>query len=64
MIGISKNNRENYPRKCFWTEEKETWVKFNPRLSADRPSNNWAQDGTAVNKWLKEMEVCRHVWLT
>ena len=38
-----KNNRENYPRKCFWTKEKETRVKFNPGLSANRPSNNWAQ---------------------
>ena len=44
MIGSSKNNRENYPRKCFWTPEKKTRVKFNPGLSANRPSNNWAQD--------------------
>ena len=33
---------ENYLRKCFWTKEKETRVKFNPGLSANRPSNNWA----------------------
>ena len=44
MIGSSKNNRENYPRKCFKTQEQETRVKFNPRLSANRPSNSWAQD--------------------
>ena len=31
MIGSSKNNRENYPRKSFWTQEKDTRVK---RLSA------------------------------
>ena len=43
MIGSSKTNRENYPRKCFRTQEKETQVKFNPGLSASRPSNNWAQ---------------------
>ena len=43
MIGRSKNGTENYPRECFWTQEKETWVKFNPGLSANRPSNNWAQ---------------------
>ena len=43
MIGSSKNSRENYPRKCFWTQEKQTRVKFNPGLSANRPSNNWAQ---------------------
>ena len=43
MIESSKYNRENYPRKCFWTQEKETRVKFNPGLSANRPSNNWAQ---------------------
>ena len=42
MIGSSKNSTENYPRKCFWTQEKEPWVKFNPGLSANRPSNNWA----------------------
>ena len=43
IIGSSKNNRENYPRKCFRTQEKEIRVKFNPSLSANRPSNNWAQ---------------------
>ena len=43
MIGGSKNNRQNYPRRCFWTQEKETRVKFNPRLSANPASNNWAQ---------------------
>ena len=43
MIESSKNKRQNYPGKCFWTQEKETRVKFNPGLSADRPSNNWAQ---------------------
>ena len=42
MIGSSKNNRENYLRKCFWTQEKETLVKFNPGLSDNRPLNNWA----------------------
>ena len=43
MIGSSKNNRENYRRKFFWTREKETRVKFNPGLSVNRPSNNSAQ---------------------
>ena len=42
MIGSSKISRENYPRKCFWTQGKETSVKFNPGLSANRPWNNWA----------------------
>ena len=42
MIGSSKNNRENFPRKCFWTQEKETWDKFNPRVSTNWPSYNWA----------------------
>ena len=36
MIGSSKNNRENYPRKCFWTQEKETMVKFNPGLAFEQ----------------------------
>ena len=43
MIGSSKNNRETYPRKCYWAKEKEASVKCNPRLRANRPSNNWAQ---------------------
>ena len=43
MIESSRYNRENYPRKCFLTQERETRVKFNPGLSADRPSNIWAQ---------------------
>ena len=43
MTGSSKNSTENYPRKCFWTQEKETQVKFNSGLGANRPSNNWAQ---------------------
>ena len=34
----SENSRENYQRKCFLN-----LVKFNPRLSANWPSNNWAQ---------------------
>ena len=42
MIGRSKNSRENYPRKWVWTHEKETRVKFNPGLSANRLSYNWA----------------------
>ena len=42
MIGSSKNNRQNSPRKFFWAQEKETRVKFNPGLSANRSSNNWA----------------------
>ena len=42
MIGSSKNNRGNYLTKYFWTHtKKETRVKFNPRLSANRSSNNW-----------------------
>ena len=49
MIESSKYNRENYPRKCFWTQEKETQVKFNSGLSANRPSNNWAQDTNKTN---------------
>ena len=48
MIGSSKNKRENYPRKCFRTQEKETRVKFNPGLSANQPSNNWAQKSRLV----------------
>ena len=52
MIGSSKNKRQNYPGKYFWTQEKETRVKFNPGLSANRPSNNWALKGkTHLYMW-------------
>ena len=37
-------NGETYPRKCFWAEEKETWIKIKFRVSANRPSNDWVQD--------------------
>ena len=50
MIGSSKNNRENYPRKCFRTPEKETRVKFNPGLSANRPSNNWVLENKIITE--------------
>ena len=32
MIRSCKSYRENYLRKRFWTQEKETWVKFNAGL--------------------------------
>ena len=35
MIESSKYNVENYPRKCFWTQERETRVKFKHGLSAN-----------------------------
>ena len=46
MIGSSKKSTENYPRKCFWTQDKETWVNFNLGLSANQPSNN-----SALGSW-------------
>ena len=36
MIESSKYNRENYPRKCFWTQQRETGVKFNPGLTFEQ----------------------------
>ena len=56
MIGGSKNNRENDPRKCFSTQEKETRVKFNPGLSANRPSNNWALEASDLTALLMRSE--------
>ena len=29
-------------KKMLWTKEKDNRVKFNTRLSANRPLNNWA----------------------
>ena len=49
MIGFpQKSKKENFPTKCFWTKEKEIWVKFNPGLSADRPSHKWAQEDNTM----------------
>ena len=47
MIRCSMNIRGNCRRKCFLTKDKETQVKFNPGLSANRSSNNWAP----VSQW-------------
>ena len=30
----------------FWNKEEESRVKFNPGLSANRPSNNWALENS------------------
>ena len=60
MIGSSKNKRENYPRKCFWKQEKEARVKFNPGLSANRPSNNWA---LWAKFWMRGSRQCPIMWL-
>ena len=62
MIGSSKNSTENYQRKCFWTQEKETCVKFNPGLSANRPLNNWAL-GHTNTQGLKITEKWRYTQL-
>ena len=40
MIGSSKNNRENYPRKFFWTKEKETRVKRQSAFEQLGPGTN------------------------
>ena len=38
---MPKNNRKNYPRKCFRIKEKEAGIKIYPRVSCNRPSINW-----------------------
>ena len=67
MFGSSKHNRENYPRKYFWTQEKETRIKFNPGLSANRPSNNWALGLVGFNLTLDGLNLhfhwCRFYWM-
>ena len=60
-----KNNRENYPRKCLWAKEKETWVKSNPRSSANRPSNNWALMARSVLRFPRPSRSIRFgAWTT
>ena len=41
--GCFKKNRENYPKKAFAQRNKETRTKALPWVSANQPSNNWAQ---------------------
>ena len=43
MIGSSKNIGEIISENAFEHKKKETRVKFNSGLSANRPSNNRAQ---------------------
>ena len=57
IFGSSKHNRESYPKKCFWTQEKETRIKFNSGLSANRPSNNWALYSKYSFKGLREVMI-------
>ena len=58
MIGSSQNNRENYPRKCFRPQEKETWVKFKTGLSVNQPSNKWAPWGTFKQALAEQHSKC------
>ena len=39
------------------TKEKETGVKFNPGLSANWLSNNWAQEGTKKFNLLRNTDI-------
>ena len=41
MIGSSQNYRENIPKNDY-EYKKKARVKFNPGLSANQSSNNWA----------------------
>ena len=43
---------ENYPRKCFWTKEKETRVNFNPGLSANRPMKTINEKSAPFCFWI------------
>ena len=54
MIASYKNNRENYPRKCLWTQAKETLVKFNPGLSTIKSAIEQLGPGHYRNKHKKE----------
>ena len=36
----------------FWAKEKETQVKISPWVSANRPSNNWAQWNSKQPKYI------------
>ena len=52
MIGSSKIAQKIIRENAF-EHEKETWVKFNPGLSANRSSNNWAlKIGKFIPKYL------------
>ena len=42
IIGCSKKNTVNYPKKAFPLTNKETQIKIQSWVSANRPSNKWA----------------------
>ena len=44
MIGGSKNNREIIRENAFEHKRKKLGLDLKPGLSANRPSNNWAQE--------------------
>ena len=46
------------------TKEKETGVKFNPGLSANWLSNNWAQEGTKTFNLLRTQTYFRTLLLS
>ena len=58
MIGSSKNSTENYPRKCFWTQDKETRVI--KALISLRTSRPWGLSCTVRLYILKRLFVLVH----
>ena len=58
-IWCCKKKRENYLRKCFEQKKKKPALTFNSsKVSANQPSNNWAQNYNYT--WLFFFfEICR-----
>ena len=68
LNGHSKENRENYPRKCSWTKEKENF-KFNPGLAllglqtTGPDSANWQHNTESISRASSDWPIYTEVTL-
>ena len=63
MIGSSKNNRENNPRKCFWAQEKETGVKVAEHsFAGGQRSLEWRRKSSGTQKTISQNLLIKILW--
>ena len=53
VLKVLKITEKIIRENTFEHKKKETGVKFNPRLSANRPLNNWSQEKIGKNSYAK-----------
>ena len=51
MIGFpQKITKKIFRQNAFEQKKEKIWVKFNPGLSANLPSNNWAHEDNTMRQ--------------